>query len=207
MKSNKLLKAALLISGSLIWSSQASAVPMTAVTISGGSVQNTSIDTVIGWEFTALQDITVTSLGLWDEGADGFNNRGNEVGLWATDGTLLSSTAVSSVDSLANGFRFADVFDFTLTGGMNYIVGALLQAPDQYRYSATITDSAGVAWVDSRAVNSNSLTFPTGFTGSQGSWFGANFQYKTAQVPEPSTIALFGLGLLGMGFMRRRQIR
>jgi hypothetical protein len=34
-----------------------------------------------------------------------------------------------------------------------------------------------------------------------------NFSYSAAPVPEPSTYAMLGLGLLGMGLLRRRQQR
>lgn len=32
-----------------------------------------------------------------------------------------------------------------------------------------------------------------------------NFTYESANVPEPATIALMGLGFAGMNYMRRRQ--
>ena len=53
----------------------------------------------------------------------------------------------------------------------------------------------------------------TGFDDTAGSWkyssqgltFSAQAEPTSTQVPEPSTIALIGLGLAGLGFARRRQ--
>ena len=103
------------------------------VTIEGGeSYGSFSEHTVIGWEFTANQNVTVDSLGMWDEYADGFKLGGStEVGLWISGGTLLASTVVSSSDPLSGinadgGFRFSPIAGANLTAGNNYVVAGLL---------------------------------------------------------------------------------
>ena len=180
------------------------------VTIEGGeSYGSFSEHTVIGWEFTANQNVTVDSLGMWDEYADGFKLGGStEVGLWISGGTLLASTVVSSSDPLSGinadgGFRFSPIAGANLTAGNNYVVAGLLAPNDWYRFYANITNSPAITWGESRAVDTNVLTFPTEFTDWDGAWFGGNLTYTT--VPEPSTLLLLGTGLAMVGLKRRRQ--
>jgi hypothetical protein len=183
----------------------AHAIPINAVAISGGSVVNPNTFTVVGWIFKAEQNINVTALGMWDESGDGFAASGLDVGLWDVAGNLLASTSVNSGNTLTNGFRFASIGATSLTAGTNYVIGGLTGPSDQYRATATVTNSAGASWLGARYVNGPSLAFPTNTFVNTAGWFGANFQYEQpAAAPVPATLALFGFGLLSLGWSRRR---
>jgi hypothetical protein len=66
-----------------------------------------------------------------------------------------------------------------------------------------VTDSTGVTWGESRGEESATLVFPTSFNANLQGYFGGNFMYEQA-VPAPATLALFGIGLLGLGWSRRK---
>jgi hypothetical protein len=179
----------------------AHAIPINAVDISGGTGVITGADVVAGWLFRAEDNIDVISLGMWDNGEDGFT-ADVEVGLWTEGGAFLTSTTVTSLDPLTNGFRFATLDDsVSLISGSNYVIGGLLQQPDIFRTLATVTNSSGVTWLDSRGKTTSTLDFPDEEGDVAGSYFGANFQYES--VPAPATLALFGIGLLGLSWSRR----
>ena len=168
------------------------------VSFSGGFTTLTDVDTVIGWSFTANTDLQAGALGMWDEGGDGFSDV-VQVGLWTAEGTLLSTATVGSTAGLEGGFRFAAISPVLLTGGNSYVVAGLLRAPDYYRAFGTVTNSALVTWTDSRAVNTNVLTFPTEITGRAGSYFGGNVRVAPVHpVPEPGSLGLLAFGIAGV---------
>jgi hypothetical protein len=50
----------------------------------------------------------------------------------------------------------------------------------------------------------SSFDAPTNTQGLDVGYFGPNFKF-TAAVPAPATLALFGLGLLGLGWSKRKK--
>ena len=50
----------------------------------------------IGWSFTANDNLSVTSLGLWDETPADPLSQTHQVGLWSSTGTLLGSATIQT---------------------------------------------------------------------------------------------------------------
>jgi hypothetical protein len=83
-----------------------------AITSTGNSniIQDQSTDTTIGYSFyVGASDILVTSLGLWDDGVDGFSDS-HEVGFGPLDSYTSSVLIPSGIGaSLAGEFRYVDL--------------------------------------------------------------------------------------------------
>jgi hypothetical protein len=163
----------------------------------------------LGFAFTVNSNSTITSLGVYDSGADGLNSRG-EVGLWDTAGNLLASTTVpaGTVGELDGLFRYVNISGFNLIAGTQYIIGAFttdLASSLGTGQGGTGSIDANVNVIVDRFSNFNStFSFPDTSNGlAGGAWLGANF--RTGTVPEPGTLALLGLGLAGFAAARRRK--
>src|SRR5436190_13209599 len=94
-----------------------------------------------GWQFTALSDISVSSLGLYDgrSGFDGgFTGDGlvdsHAIGIWdvADPSIPLVSALIPSGTGapLSNGFRFVDTGPVTLSANHEYVIAALYPSQD-----------------------------------------------------------------------------
>lgn len=154
------------------------------------------------------KSITITSLGLFDEGIPGLN-QSHSVGLWTTSGTLLARVDFSSgLNGFENnGFIYQNLASqVVLQPGVSYVLGAY--------YPTGSTDGLYVndtgcyeTWASSVIFNGlgrytpigAGFTFPNLTVGGL-SYVGPNALYI---VPEPATLLLIGLGAAIVSRRRR----
>ena len=99
------------------------------------------------------------------------------------------SDAVAAADAVYAALLAAPIFDFTPANSAPVFYVMYSFSP----YSLAFCNLS-VSLCDTRADN---------FSSANGSF--ATFERQQAQVPEPGTLALLGLGLVGMGYARRRK--
>jgi hypothetical protein len=177
-----------------------------------------SHDTILGWEFVPLVNVTVLQLGLYNGHfpGDGRPQDGfvvpHTVTIWDQNANALSSIAFAAGDAapLLGGFRFLPVTPITLYAGQTYVIGASM--PTSYDYTQGFSDRSTfdlygsidpkIRFVSGRfAYSSNPTAFPdTGIEPFFG-FFGPNF---IMAVPEPASALVMLLGT-GVGFLARRR--
>jgi len=161
--------------------------PTAAIEITGSYTYSYYGAYTVGWAFTALEDLQITDLGVFDLGDDGLYHN-TLVGIWDEDTEeLLIDADVYGAGlyetAWHGGFRFVGIDEITLPAG-NYRIGNISYSwtPDYYVYNAGITESDSVDWLGAWHYSGNVLTFPTVDAGSDqtyASWFGPNFLFET----------------------------
>jgi MYXO-CTERM domain-containing protein len=184
-----------------------------AITFSGGSLGGSA--QTRGWSFSTDSDITVTSLGWFDSGADGLA-ASHQVGIWTTGGTLLMSATVAAgtADPILNNFRFNSALTGSpsLTAG-TYVIGGLSTNSDQVAFlvpAGNVTLAPGIAFLQNRTNNNSGVfSFPgDSQSGLDVGVFGPSFQFDVvAPVPEASHVLPAALAALAAaGLIRRRSV-
>lgn len=157
---------------------------------------------VLGSEFTAKADMTVSRLGIFDQGGNGLADS-HWVGLWDSTGTLLSSVLVQSgTGSQLDRFnyRWESVAPVALTNGASYVIGALYTGAglsDAFWFRASINPL--FTPIENRLTPGGNLTYPSDSIGQDG-FFGGN----VAVTPIPSIAWLLGSGIVGLIGLKRK---
>jgi len=185
---------------------------------------------IIGWSFTANQDLFTTRLAVFDTDRDINHEPSHFIGLWDNAGTLLQSATVTETGPRPIGFSYhwADIAQTTLKAGQTYTVGAIMgvdyytaQVPNSiFNYGdptpfGNLQVNPGISYLTDAFYNlgvaesPNQLTFGSASIGNGLNdpntivgGFGANID--VTPTPIPAAAWLLGSGLLGLfGFKRK----
>jgi hypothetical protein len=184
----------------------------------------------IGTLFATDFDQTVTHLGFWDEGGDGFTEDHTITLLFSDDnaGSITSTVATATITAAAStgaqllgGYRWVELSTPVVIQAQTPLGSDANGLYDWYILQGSFTNGGGDPWGDSEvegtgyvindaiqgtgANSAGSDYFDsrynnTGFGASNESYVGPNL----AVIPEPASMVLLGLGLAGMFAVKRR---
>jgi hypothetical protein len=162
----------------------------------------------LGYQFTANPGATVVGLATWNS----WDYAGSvEVGLWNSSQTLLVSTFVSTASPTIGSadWSYSLITPVALTAGDTYFVASFGTAADYTYETGGFSVDPRINFVqDAWIYNTIGLSFPDqtdGFTASNGGGFFGGNVILGSSIPEPVSMALFGVGLAGLALIRRRR--
>jgi hypothetical protein len=181
-----------------------------AISDYGAGIAGGYADGGAGFAFTPLENMEVTSLGYSQNIMTNFTDYSGaaQVSLWDSAGDLLSTALVKDTASTFNQSYYQTVSPVTLEAGETYYIGGVIPANGLWEGSESIGTFSvspditylGVAygtnlWQGLQPDTTGELTE------------GPDFQYTQTAVPEPSVLALGGLGLATLALSARKPRR
>ena len=170
--------------------------------------------------------LAVGSIGLFSSASVGWE--GDNIEIWNQFGGVVAPEGVHHIELNSHpddGSVFSIYQNFATVVGQTYDVSffysARVDSNEQFSFSvgdvaALLNDHVVGSWTQytgSFVANSvlSTITFTTFDTGTVGNFLDgvcvdvASSTCSATSVPEPGTLAFFGLGLVGLGFARRRR--
>lgn len=169
----------------------------------------TSILFCVGFVFMSAQANTID----WTIQGATFNDGGTLTGTFSTDsvtGGLVNYSFATSAGSAFGGFSYTSAtssfYGNNVFGPNNFVI----VDPDPFAFpllSLTFANSLNVAGINNLVLGAATCSSAGSIESNNNC---TNYRYITtglasSDVPEPATLALFGLGLLGFAAARRRQ--
>jgi hypothetical protein len=163
-----------------------------------------------GFAFTPLENMEVTSLGYSQNILTNFTDYSGaaQVSLWDSAGDLLSTALVKDTASTINQSYYQTVSPVTLEAGETYYIGGVIPANGLWESSASIgtfSVSPDITYLGVAYGTSLWQGLQPDTTGELTE--GPDFQYTQTAVPEPSVLALGGLGLATLALSARKPRR
>lgn len=189
-------------------------VQATAITGTGAPVSNPALagGTVIGFEsatpgvYTTLTIGNVSFVGV----DDALRISSDYGGSYNTSGTHLNNGPYDSTMAYSLRFNFGsavNAFAFNWGAADNLWLLSAFDASNNLLDSLVLTATSSSNSGEYFGLAAAGISYATliNQSGDAGDWvFIDNFTSSANQVPEPATVSLLGLGLLGLGAMRRR---
>lgn len=166
---------------------------------------------MLGWEFIVNTPISVAALDVWDLDGDGFLEGGHEVGIWDSQGNLMTSTIVTSTSTAHPGLDPFGVWRYntlstpvSLAGG-TYTIGALYGGLDQVSAFTPPVTLPQISYLQDASTFGASIFGKPVNTGLfPVSFYGPSFHIGT-NAPEPGSFVLVGIGIVSAALARRRR--